>query len=113
MLVRLLGDVHRDHLELVRSELEQIRRLSNEISATRAQSEPARALDNADAKTNGARSTLQSAPAPDEPEEAPPNSDPATVHDLVTERLSAWSGSARAAGGKCSSCSCDLELARW
>ena len=36
LLIRLLGDMHRDHLELVREELEQIRRIHVEMNATRA-----------------------------------------------------------------------------
>ena len=35
LLIRLLGDMHRDHLKLVREELEQIRRINLEMKATR------------------------------------------------------------------------------
>jgi FHA domain len=90
MLVRLLGDVHRDHLELVRSELEQIRRLSNDISAIKAQAEPVPALDPAVATGNGSGKTVHSSPAQAEPDEPPGRPDPLAVHGLVSERLVAW-----------------------
>jgi hypothetical protein len=90
MLVRLLGDVHRDHLELVRSELEQIRRLGHDISAVKARAEPTPALNPAVAAPNGSGTPVDSAPAQEHPVVSPECPDPSAVHDLVSERLVAW-----------------------
>jgi pSer/pThr/pTyr-binding forkhead associated (FHA) protein len=90
MMVQLLGDVHRDHLELVRSELEQIRRLSHDISAIKAQAEPIPVLNPPVAAPNGSGKAVDPALAQEKPVESPERPDPSTVHDLVSERLVAW-----------------------
>ena len=40
LLIRLLGDIHRDHLKLVREELAQIRRINLEMKATGGAGQP-------------------------------------------------------------------------
>jgi hypothetical protein len=90
MLVRLLGDVHRDHLELVRSELEQIDRLSNDIRAIKAQMKPVPALNPAVAASNGSSKASDCGAAQCEPAESPVRPDQSAVHDLVAEQLVAW-----------------------
>lgn len=79
LMVRLLGDVHRDHLTLVRSELDHIRRLGREMEGLRAQT------------SRPAPWTL--APAADDalPKPAgPPRPDPETVRAVIGERLETW-----------------------
>jgi pSer/pThr/pTyr-binding forkhead associated (FHA) protein len=96
MLIRLLGDMHRDHLKLVREEIEQIRRLNREMSAERAQlappepgdRDPATSLDgvmpNLGHRENGAGRPGT--------EEAPNEHvvDPHVIQSLVGERLAVW-----------------------
>ncbi|MGE3820169.1 MAG: FHA domain-containing protein [Isosphaeraceae bacterium] len=79
MLIRLLGDVHRDHLDLVREELEQIRRLSREMAVLKARS----------VAPPTTSPPLSAAPESSlEPSTRRP--DPVDVHFLVGERLAAW-----------------------
>jgi len=90
MLIRLLGDVHRDHLNLVREELEQIRRLSREMAEVKTKGRPpgAAALPTAAEESPGpARPGTEPPPVPGPPE---PRPDPAAVHSLVGDRLAAW-----------------------
>jgi pSer/pThr/pTyr-binding forkhead associated (FHA) protein len=90
MLVQLLGDVHRDHLELVRSELEQIRRLGQEIRTAQAQGEPNVGPHPAVAATNGVETPDRLALEQGEPAESPGRPDPSVVHDLISDRLASW-----------------------
>jgi predicted component of type VI protein secretion system len=89
MIVRLLGEMHRDHLEVVREEMEQIRRLNQEMGSLRARlpgpdpaapgvARPAPALEG-----EGASSPVPEAPPRDRPA-------PQAVQALVGERLAAW-----------------------
>jgi len=89
LLIRLLGDMHRDHLQLVREELEQIRRIHAEMSAARG------ALDGSEPRIDGGMEPASS-PAMDVdrgPEHGvrPPRLvDPEAIQCLVGERLAAW-----------------------
>jgi hypothetical protein len=91
LLVRLLGDVHRDHLTLVRDELAEIHRLSSDIDKLRGemrQLEP-RHLPSPHAESpNGASHTADLSSQP-QLEDAPrPN--PRAVHEIIGERLEVW-----------------------
>ena len=83
MLIRLLGDMHGDHLQLVREELEEIRRLGREMVETRA-----RPLEGPSGVPS-AGTVDESAPdeAGDSPFDRP---GPQSVQLLVGERLEAW-----------------------
>ncbi len=89
MLVRLLGEIHRDHLEVVREEMEQIRKLNREMGSLRAQLPR---LETA------ARDDAPPVRAPDEAKVMRPTPEdlaidrpaPLTVQTLVGERLAAW-----------------------
>ena len=89
LLIRLLGDMHRDHLKLVREELEQIRRINLEMKGDGA------GLARPDPGTSTKAATAGGAAANGDPEPgpgAPPLRlvDPEAVHSLVGERLVAW-----------------------
>jgi len=89
LLIRLLGDVHRDHLKLVREELEQIRRINLEMKATGA------GLARPDPGTSTKAATVGGAAAHGDPEPGPGTPHPRlvdleAVHSLVGERLVAW-----------------------
>jgi predicted component of type VI protein secretion system len=89
MMVRLLGDVHRDHLTLVRDELAEIRRLSQGVAKLRGakrQPEPRQlAVTHSNAR-NGAsqaaelRTLFESTPRPH----------PEAVPEIIGDRLEAW-----------------------
>jgi hypothetical protein len=89
MMVRLLGDVHRDHLTLVRDELAEIRRLSRDMDRLRGemhQPEPQRLPLPLAGPPNGAN---RGAHFEAQPEDVPrPN--PEAVQEIVSERLKAW-----------------------
>jgi hypothetical protein len=89
LMVRLLGDVHRDHLTLVRDELAQIRQLSLEMDKLRGkirQPEPGRLPLPVPDSPNGAdraaafNSQFKDASRPS----------PEAVQEIVSERLEAW-----------------------
>jgi hypothetical protein len=89
-MVRLLGDVHRDHLALVRDELAQMRRLSRDMEELRGEMQkpvpPSLALARADSP-NAANQLAEFVPS-DEIEGGPrPN--PEAVRELIAERLEA------------------------
>jgi hypothetical protein len=89
LLIRLLGDIHRDHLKLVRAELEQIRRINLEMKATGA------GLARPDPGTSTKAATVEDAAANGDPEPGPgaPHPrlvNPEAVHTLVGEHLVAW-----------------------
>ena len=91
LLIRLLGDMHRDHLKLVREELEQIRRINLEMKTTGA----GLARPDPDPGTSTKAATVGDAAANGDPEPGPgaPHPrlvDPEAVHSLVGERLVAW-----------------------
>jgi hypothetical protein len=97
LLIRLLGDMHRDHLTLVREELEQIRRINVEMNATRtALAAPERASRAGVALAGGEASAgTGSAPAHGavEPGLGPlqlRTVGPEAILNLVGERLVAW-----------------------
>jgi hypothetical protein len=90
MMVQLVGDVHRDHLELVRSELEQIRMLNLEISAARRQAAPVAVSGPNGADLNEARTSAARPQAQPGPDHGLERSDPAVVHNIVAERLNQW-----------------------
>ncbi len=89
LLMRLLGDVHRDHLKRVRDELAEIRRLGVEMDRlrgkTRQPQPPHLPLPHPDS-TNGSAhpagfdSQFEDAPRPS----------PEAVQEIVSERLEAW-----------------------
>jgi len=89
LLVRLLGDVHRDHLTLVRDELAEIRRLSRDMDKLRGemrQPEPGHLplphTDSPDGAGHVAdfNSQLEDAARPN----------PEAVQEIISERLEAW-----------------------
>jgi pSer/pThr/pTyr-binding forkhead associated (FHA) protein len=91
LLIRLLGDMHRDHLKLVREELEQIRRINLEMKTTGA----GLARPDPDPGTSTKAATVGDAAANGDPEPGPgaPHPrlvDPEAVHSLVGDRLVAW-----------------------
>lgn len=91
LLVRLLGDVHRDQMALVRDELAQIRRLSVEMDRLRV---------GAGTREPGPESLpagLPGYPDGDAPAADPdaelgpiPRPSPEAVHEIVGERIQAW-----------------------
>jgi len=89
LLIRLLGDMHRDHLKLVREELEQIRRINHEMTETRAGLPRPAPGTGAEVVTAGCAAEYGSAePGPAAPQ--PRLVDPEAVQSLVGERLAAW-----------------------
>ena len=93
LLIRLLGDMHRDHLKLVREELEQVRRINLEMNATRAG--VARLDPEPEPGTSNKATTAGGAVAKGKPEPVPVPPplrlvDPEAVHSLVGQRLGAW-----------------------
>jgi hypothetical protein len=89
LLICLLSDMHRDHLQLVREELQQIRRINLEISATRPSLTRPDPGTSAGEETAGG--TAEPADTKPEPEAAHPRLvDPEAIQSLVGERLSAW-----------------------
>ena len=89
LLVRLLGDVHRDHLTLVRDELAEIRRLSLDMDKLRAEMRqpvpqhlPLPHSDSPNGASHAAdfSSQLEDAPRPH----------PEAVPEIIGERLEAW-----------------------
>jgi predicted component of type VI protein secretion system len=91
LMVRLLGDVHRDHLTLVRDELAEIRRLSRDMDNLRGemrQLEPRRhPLPHADSP-NGASHAADVSSQPQVDYAPRPN--PRAVDEIIGERLEAW-----------------------
>jgi pSer/pThr/pTyr-binding forkhead associated (FHA) protein len=97
MLVRLLGEIHRDHLEIVREELEQIRRLNREMVALRGRpnhlepphphpgSIPSHVPEPVPAPRPG---IFDPGEVPEPPE--PGRADPELVQEFVGRRLAAW-----------------------
>ncbi len=91
LMVRLLGDVHRDHLSLVRDELGEIRRLSREMEKMRGEMQRPVAPNLASphpAPTNGAAHLVDFG-VPLEREDVP-RPGPEAVNELIGERLQAW-----------------------
>jgi len=89
LMVRLLGDVHRDHLTLVRDELAEIRRLSRDMDKLRDEMrQPAPRLlplrhgdsPNGASQIADSSSQLEDAPRPH----------PEAVPEIIGERLEAW-----------------------
>ena len=89
LLVRLLGDVHRDHLTLVRDELAQIRRLSLEMDKLRGK---VRQPEPEHLPLPGAHSSNGAGHAADfsSQTEDTPRPHPEAVQEIVSERLEAW-----------------------
>ena len=89
LLIRLLGDMHRDHAKLVREELEQIRRINLEMIETRAGLPRPGPGNGAGAVTAGAATEHEGTePGPEAPHAR--LVDPEAVQSLVGERLVAW-----------------------
>jgi pSer/pThr/pTyr-binding forkhead associated (FHA) protein len=94
MLIRLLGDVHRDHLDLVRTELQRIDSLSRDIAAVRSSLENPvlPAPTPAEATTNGPVDrllTVGNGLATDPPDPAI-RPDPVVIREVINERIVAW-----------------------
>ena len=102
LMVRLLGDVHRDHLTVVRDELAEIRRLSRDMDKLRGETrQPVQGqlpLPPTDS-SNGAGHVPDFGPQL-EFEDAP-RPHPEAVPEIISERWKPGSVSARAAGGSC------------
>jgi pSer/pThr/pTyr-binding forkhead associated (FHA) protein len=104
MLIRLLGDMHHEHMALVREELEQIRRLHAEMAEARAElaaggrAEPGPVTGPTGAAASKApegpspRPSLTRAVGTWNGQEGPPGPrlSPLDVHVVVGERLAAW-----------------------
>jgi hypothetical protein len=93
MLIRLLGAVHRDHLQLVRSELERIDRLGQEINALRSPLDGRGAVPQPRATTEvrgSANGGVSPALVGDALPEVPPRLGPQAAREAVAERLSDW-----------------------
>jgi predicted component of type VI protein secretion system len=89
LMVRLLGDVHRDHLTLVRDELAEIRRLSRDMEKLRGEMAqpvprhlplPHSDSPNGPSHMADSSSQLEDAPRPH----------PEAVPEIIGERLEAW-----------------------
>ena len=90
MMVRLLGDVHRDHLTLVRDELSAIRRLGEDMAQLRdekGQLQPGQlSLPQNGAARNGTGHLAGDSALP----EVTRRPDPQAVPEMISERLEAW-----------------------
>ena len=89
LMVRLLGDVHRDHLTLVRDELAAIRRLSEDMDKLRGearQPDPRQLSSAGDQFSNGTSNSGDD----DAPLEEAPRPHPEAVSEIIAERLDAW-----------------------
>jgi hypothetical protein len=87
MVTQLFGSMHRETMELVRDELEEIRNLAGELKALRQESAWGRMIESAPAaspQVNGAN--------PGEHQEAKTSTprDPGEIHLIVSERLAAF-----------------------
>ena len=91
MLIRLLGEMHRDHLDVVRDEMEQIRRLNQEMTALRSelpQPSPTAAPDDGRSR---ALESQQPEALPTRAVDSPQGRlDPQDVQTIVGKRLAAW-----------------------
>jgi Inner membrane component of T3SS, cytoplasmic domain len=97
LLMRLVGNVHRDHLSIVRDELAEIRRLSQAMDKLRGEMQqpepkhiplPHAAPSNGTNHAAAPRTQPEHQPEP-EPDEAPRPS-PEAVKEIIGERLEAW-----------------------
>ena len=91
LLIRLLGDMHRDHLKLVREELEQIRRINLEMKTTGA------GLARPDPGTSTKAATVGDAAANGDPEPGPGAPHPPS---WTLRPFTAWWGSASSPGSR-------------
>ncbi|MHB1562164.1 MAG: FHA domain-containing protein [Isosphaeraceae bacterium] len=91
LMVRLLGDVHRDHLALVRNELAEIRRLSRDMDRLRTEMQPPalRSLSLPQDDPIPGMSHPVGLDSPLEPEVVP-RPGPEAVREIIGERLEAW-----------------------
>jgi hypothetical protein len=87
MLVRLIGDIHDDQMEIFRQELREIHRLGQEIRSLQWQLVQSGQADRATVDLTSERSIMAGPELPDSPPERP---DPQTVEYLVGQRLAAW-----------------------
>jgi predicted component of type VI protein secretion system len=99
MMVRLLGDVHRDHLSLVREELAEIRRLSRDMDELRAELRQPKALLESGPRAFPSSPAIASVTPSTETSEADddqqpsverPRPSPEAVHEIISERIVAW-----------------------
>lgn len=93
MLIRLLGEVHRDHLELVRNELERIDKLGRDINAMRSRLDhPAGAADTdrPPALSQAGPPLSVVSPDPLDPADPAPRPDPLAVNEVISERILEW-----------------------
>jgi predicted component of type VI protein secretion system len=89
LMVRLLGDVHRDHLTLVRDELAEIRRLSRDMEKLRGQmaQPPPRHLPSPQSDAPNGASQLADSSSQLEDASRP---HPEAVPEIIGDRLEAW-----------------------
>ena len=91
LMVRLLGDVHRDHLTLVRDELAEIRRLSRDMDQLRGETlrPGTRHLPSPQTNSSNGAGHATDIGSQLEPEVAP-RPHPEAVQEIIGERLEAW-----------------------
>jgi hypothetical protein len=91
LMVRLLGDVHRDHLALVRDELAEIRRLSRDMENLRGEMRRPEAQRLPAPRTNSSNGADHMADFGSQLEfEDAPRPGPQAVKEIISERLEAW-----------------------
>ena len=88
MLVRLVGEIHKDHLNIIREEAEQIRRLNREMGALRAQTPGSELPAQVELPAPGLSTTAGAIGAA--ADASPHRPAPQEVQALVGERLAAW-----------------------
>ena len=95
MLTRLFGSMHREMVDLVREEMEQIRRLSDEMQAMRAESAAGKTITPLESQNRppASKATLPSVSGDSRERDAPGSveptrpREPGEVHMIVSERL--------------------------
>jgi hypothetical protein len=90
LLMHLLGNVHRDHLTLVRDELAQIRRLSVEMDKLRGKTQQPERPHVPLRPASPSNGTGHAADLKSQPEAMPSRPSPEAVQEIVSERLEAW-----------------------
>ena len=90
MLIGLFGELQRSHLDLVRDELEQIRKIGREMVTLKEKAERPNSTTRPLAPLPGDDDSPGPFETYDDMDLAPERPDPKAVHDVVGERLAAW-----------------------